>query len=107
MDLNTGDKIRIFENTDVDSYRRFIKEQGFRARLKGDYLIIGEPYARSEKKSIEYGKQIRRARRDNSMTRQELADAVGVTTETVFKWEIGRQIPRDWKKVQKVLGIRG
>lgn len=41
------------------------------------------------------GDRIRHARKGLGMTQQELAESVGVTRNTVIKWESNRMTPRD------------
>jgi transcriptional regulator with XRE-family HTH domain len=41
------------------------------------------------------GARIRRARLAARKTRPELAEAIGVTTDTIKRWEQGRHVPRD------------
>lgn len=101
MDLKTGDKIKIFNQEDIEKYLTLVKRLGFRASRQGYYVVVGEPYLYT----TDYGKQIKTARRNKGMTRTELADAVGVKPKTVFEWEIGRKAPKEWRKVQKILGI--
>lgn len=104
MELQEGDKIKVFKDTDSESYIRFIKDNlHFRAKLKGEYIIIGKPY--KVYNTTNYGKQIKEARRAKKMTREQLAEACGVKATTVLDWEMGRRQPREWWVVQKVLEI--
>lgn len=43
----------------------------------------------------------RRARLINGMTQGELAEALGVSTVTICKWELGRSLPKA-KRLKKV-----
>ena len=104
MELQEGEKIKVFDNTDTESYIRYIKETlHFRATLKGEYIIIGKPYKAYN--TTNYGKQIKEARRAKKMTREELAEKCGVKVKTVLDWEMGRTMPKQWWVVQKVLEI--
>lgn len=104
MEVSTGDKIKVFKDTEVDSYIRYIRDNlHFRATLKGEYIIIGKPYKAYN--TTNYGEQIKQARRAKRMTREELAKACGVTLQTEIDWEMGRRQPREWWTVQKVLEI--
>ena len=104
MELQEGDKIKVFKDTEVDSYIRYIRDNlHFRATLKGDYIIIGKPH--KVYNTTNYGKQIKEARRAKRMTREQLAEACGVKATTVLDWEMGRRQPREWWVVQKVLEI--
>ncbi len=102
MEINTGDRIKVFEDTDVEAYINYIEiEKGFEAELYGDYIIVGEPYVKHIDTS--YAKQIKFFRKLRNMSREELAEACLVTEQTVWNWELGRTIPREWWRVQKVL----
>ena len=104
MELQEGEKIKVFDNTDTESYIRYIKETlHFRATQKGDCIIIGKPYKAYH--TTNYGKQIKEARRAKKMTREELAEKCGVRVQTVWDWETGRTMPKEWQTVQKILEI--
>ena len=104
MEVSTGEKIKIFKDTDADSYIRYIKDNlHFRATIKGEYIVIGKPYKVYH--TTNYGKQIKEARRAKKMTREQLAELCGVRATTVLDWEMGRRQPLDWRTVQKVLEI--
>lgn len=99
--IETGDKIRIFENTQTDSYITLFRELGYNSHVQGKYIVIGKPY----RQSTNYGKQIKEARLKKGLTREEVAKIMGVTVNCVYCWEWGRTRPRDWKKLQKELDI--
>ena len=104
MDIKEGDTIKVFADTDTNSYIRYIREiLHFRATLKGEYIVIGKPYKAYN--TTNYGKQIKEARRAKKMTREQLAELCGVKATTVLDWEMGRRQPREWWVVQKILEI--
>lgn len=104
MEVSTGDKIKVFKDTDADSYIRYIKDTlHYRATLKGDYIIIGKPYATYN--TTNYSKQIMEARKAKKMSRKELAELCGVREKTVIDWELWGVVPKNWEKVQKILEI--
>ena len=100
-EFQTGDTIKIYPNTDIKVYKRMINDAGFYARREGNLIIVGEPFV----KVPSYAKQIRSARIAKEMTRQQLAEVMGVSEYAVYDWEVGRHNPKDWRKLQKVLGI--
>lgn len=104
MEVSTGDKIKVFPNTDVEVYINYIEVvKGFEAELDGEYIVVGEPYVKHI--DTAYAKQIKFFRKLRHMSREELAEKCLVTEQTVLKWELGRCIPREWWRVQKVLGF--
>ena len=107
MDLNTGDKIRIFDNTNVRDLVKFIKDhEGFNVKIEKNYIVVGKPLRhKANATATECGKQIRKARRDKGMTREELAEACGVCVKSVYEWEIGRKYPKNINKVKQILGF--
>lgn len=109
MKLEEGDRIKIFTKEDEVNFTRVILLEGFGVRREGDYIIVGKKYKnfQSCKEKEEYGKQIRRARKNKGLSVKELADLMGVQEERVYRWEIGQSLPRDWVKLQNILDIRG
>jgi DNA-binding XRE family transcriptional regulator len=62
--------------------------------------------------TIEYESPLMRLRRLRTlrrMTQQDLADSLGVSTQTISNWETGQTKPKltlaDWRKLAKVLGV--
>ena len=53
------------------------------------------------------GKKIQKYREETGMTKQELAEAMGVTVQTVYRWENGEREPdiATFMKLMKTLGI--
>lgn len=100
-ELKTGDKIKIFKESDVQPYKDLCKHQGFKSHRKGNYIIVDEPFLFT----TNYGNQIKMARKKMGMSRNELADLMGVKPVTVLDWEFGRRMPQRWKELQKILGI--
>jgi len=104
MDIKQGDKIKIFKDTDVDSYLRYIRHYlQLKAEIKGGYIVVGEP--RRTYNTTDYSKQIKDARKKKKLSRQQLAALCGVKEQTVFDWEVRGIVPREWRKVQKILEI--
>lgn len=106
MDLSEGDRIKVFENTDVHSLIHYIRTQGFRAELHGEYiLIIGRYKYQKELKGVQFGNWLKNARREKGLTREKFAEACGVSVRTVWDWEIGIRYPKDIWIVQRVLDL--
>jgi DNA-binding XRE family transcriptional regulator len=59
--------------------------------------------------TIEYESPLMRLRTLRRMTQQDLADSLGVSTQTISNWETGQTKPKltlsDWRKLAKVLGV--
>lgn len=106
--LEEGMKIKIFPETNVESYVRFIREQGYKAEVYRDYIKVGKKKKRFIDRTI-VGTDIRKARKKKGITREQLAEAVGVSVTTVFSWEIGRTAPRayNYDELKKILDLKG
>ena len=104
--LLAGDRIKIFPETDVKSYLRWIKGQGYLCSVKGDEIVVGHKFI-LKYNAEELGKLIFKKRMKKKMSIGDFADAVEVTAVTVFDWEIGRKQPRDYnlKSIVEVLEI--
>ena len=69
MELKTGDKIKIFPETNTASYIAYIKsEEGFNARVKDGYIVIGEPYEWN--RTSHYGNHIKKTKKKKGWTRK-------------------------------------
>ena len=90
--MNTGDRIKMFSDSDVDAYMRLVACNGFRPKFEDGYVIVGELYYGGEDKHL-IGKSIYKARRELKMDKEEFAGMIGVTSTTVCNWERGYTIP--------------
>jgi|SRR5581483_1401755 len=61
-----------------------------------------------ERKFEELGKRLRREREGRSLTQKELAELIGVTEMTVYRWESGESQPRAYarRKLMKALHLK-
>ena len=107
MNLFEGMIIWTFPDTDIKAYKRTIEESGFRAIVGHDYIQVGKPYTKAKMDSNEFGKLLKKKRRAKDITRQDLSREIGVSQATIFDWEIGRRLPRDYnlKKLKELLDI--
>lgn len=86
--MKTGDKIKMFEDSDVDAYMRLVACNGFRPKFEDGYVIVGESYYGGEDKNL-IGESLYKARRELKMDRKKFAELIGVTKSTVCNWERG------------------
>lgn len=101
-----GERIKVFSDTNVDAYLRYFRQRGFSCRLEDNEIVIGKKvvwHYDSEK----LGNLIYSKRRAKEMTRGQFAEIMEVTPNSVFTWEIGRFVPREYylTKIQEILDI--
>ena len=106
MALFEGERIKIFPETNVPQYEKWISSQGYRFRRSGDYLIVlGKDYPKYDKK--QFAKLLTHRMKLKGLTEEQIATEVQVTEYTVWTWEIGRFMPSRYNlnKLMKVLDI--
>lgn len=93
--LFEGERIKIFPETNINAYTRWILSQGFTYTLEEDAIVITKKiYKKYDPNKL--ANLIREKRILWNMTRKDLADKVGVLEGTVFNWEVGRYIPYEY-----------
>lgn len=104
--LKEGMKIEIFPDTDVSAYKRWIKDEGFSCKACKTCIIIGKQ-TRYVTDREEFARVIRKARIKANLKRADVAKTLGVREDTVYSWEIGRQMPREetFKTYCKILKL--
>ena len=107
--MKTGDKIKVFEDTDVRAYINWVNSKGFNAHYARGYIHIDETFTLSEKKKNKIAKSIRKAREKTGLSIEELANKVGVRDSTVFNWERGYSLPNEFNRdlLRKIIGWEG
>lgn len=105
--MKEGERIKLFENTDVNAYIGLVNDMGFHAKLIGNYLYIGKPikYNRGTVDLVKLGNRIRRARKEKGIDRTALAKLMNVDTQTVYNWERGCQCPKEYEKLERILDL--
>lgn len=106
MELKEGMRIKIFDNTNVESYRDLIKSCGYRCQVYKTYIRIGEPLKVFYDNGM-LGRLINRKRRAKKMTREDLSKVLLCSTGTIYDWEAGRRRPSNhfMKQLQEILNI--
>ena len=105
--MNTGDRIKIFEDTNRLAYIDMIHDMGFNCHVRRNFIIIGERRRMSEKDKREIGRKITKAMKEKNMSRDDVAKEVGVTSYTVWNWQLGRSVPSIFNQeiLKIVLGV--
>lgn len=108
MNLKTGDRIKMFEDSNIEAYGDLIENNGFRHRIviikDETFMEVGAPIPSKKIDSRAWAKTFRKSKR--KYDRKEFAKLVGVTEQTVYSWELGRRLPKPiyWKRLSEVLG---
>ena len=90
--MKTGDRIKMFKDSDRKAYMRLVASNGFRPRCEGSYVIVGEKYKEEvDKESI--ARSLLKARQKLKMDHGEFAALIGVSKVTVCNWERGFVTP--------------
>lgn len=111
MTFFTGEKIKVFKETNTEAYIRVIREDGFKVTQKGEYLIVGErdkrKYGNKDWDKLESaGSRIRFIRKQMYFSPEELAEEIGTKANTIEAWEYGLTIPKG-KAFEKFLEFSG
>lgn len=111
MTFFTGEKIKVFNETDTEAYIRAIREDGFKVKQKGEYLIVGErdkrQYGKKDWGKLDcIGNRIHNIRKQMYFTTEELAEEIGTKAITIEAWEDGRTIPKG-KTFERFLEFSG
>lgn len=95
MLLQENERIKIFPDTDVDAYIRYFRNEGYSCKVEGNEIVIGKKI-RLTYGSTKLGKLIYNKRNEKKISRGEFAEKLGVSVDSVFKWEIGQRKPFDY-----------
>lgn len=103
--MKTGDKIKIFPDTDIYAYMMMIHDMGYQCKKIKDFIIVGERY-RLEIDHKEVARTIRHFRKRAKMSQKQLAEEIGVGIETVMNWEVGVSLPSKFNEelLKQVIG---
>lgn len=102
-----GMTIKIFPDTDVDAYRRYIKDCGYSSSVHKDYIKVGKPLRFNAIDSVKLGKILKKVRTYKRITRARLSELISVDEDTIYRWETGIRKPTlvNLTKCCEVLGI--
>lgn len=106
MRISQGMTIKIFPDTSVKAYQKFIKEYGFTSTVYKDRIVVGEPLRQIDRREL--GELIKRKRARKKMTRTDLAARLQIREVTVFDYENGTTQPRKdiMEDLKKILNIK-
>lgn len=97
--MNTGDRIKIFPDTCKSAYIEFIHSKGFACKVYRDHLVVTNPIKPPiDRKAT--ARSITQIRRKHKLSRDDMAELLGVKHETVWNWEIARQVPDKYNQEQ-------
>ena len=95
--LYEGEKIKIFPETNIESYRNWINDEGFVCKVHRDYIEVGKRYKRHQFDLKALGRTISVHRKAKGWSREKLAKEMHVHFDTIFGWEDGIRQPREEK----------
>ena len=106
MRISQGMTIKIFPDTSVKTYQKFIKEYGFTSTVYKDRIVVGEPLRQIDR--TELGKLIKKKRARKKMTQKDLAERLCIRQITVSDYESGTTQPRKdiMEDLKKILNIK-
>lgn len=87
--------IKIFPDTDIEAYRRYIRECGYSSSVHKDYLKVGKPLNNRGLDPAKLGKILLKLRTYKRLDRQTVAKKIGVSEDAIYVWETGRRVPKD------------
>ena len=104
--LEPGMKIKIFPDTQVKQYLNWIREEGYHAKAYTNYIVVGERIKKRFDKEI-LARTMRTARKKKGITREQMAERMGVVRQTVRDWEFGRRTPQSFnlERYCRITGI--
>ena len=104
--LFVGEKIKIFPDTNIIQYGRWIHTQGFNYEKRGNYIVIIDRTRPDYDKKL-FATIIRHRRKLKGITKDMLAEKVDVTKNTINLWENGTMMPSRYNlnKIMPVLDI--
>ena len=106
MALHEGERIKMFPDSDVRQYGRWINQQGFNYKRSGDYLIVLSNNTPKYDRKL-FAHILKHRRKLKNLTLEDVANKLEVTEYTVWTWEIGRFMPRKYNldNLMKILDI--
>lgn len=102
-----GMMIKTFPDTDVEAYRRYIKDCGYSSSVHKDYIKVGKPLKVNALDSGKLGKILKKVRTYKKLDRKTAAERIGISEDTIYKWELGMRTPNNENltKYCEILGI--
>ena len=104
--IATGMRIKVFPDTDVEAYKNMIADEGYHSKLEGDYIVVGNPF-KDVQRLTAFAYRFKETRLRMRVSKEYLAEQIGVTKQTITNWELGIRMPkyefRD--RVTEVMGI--
>ena len=104
--MNTGDRIKMFSDSDALAYMRLAASYGFRSSYKNGYVTVGKAYKDPIDKKT-FAERIIRERKKLKLDQDEFAEYLGVSKTTIYNWELGNRLPGEYNRQQlkKIIGF--
>ena len=101
-----GEKIKIFPDTDVGTYTRWIRKEGFTYQVNLNDIEILKKVSKTVSPKL-FGRLIREKMYIYKLNSDELADIIQVNKDTLLNWELGFTIPNSYNmgRIKEALKI--
>lgn len=105
--MQTGDRIQIFPDTDIQAYENLIHNMGFKCKTLKNSIVVGEPYRIGEKERKAIGNKITKGMKVKKLSRDDLAKKIGANPASIWNWQLGRIAPCEYyrKQLREILEI--
>lgn len=91
-----GMKIKIFPDTDVDAYVRWIRSQGFKCFVHEEDIRVGSRIREANLNPRLTGEVIKVHMKQNKIRKNDLTRILNVSDTAVFDWMYGRRVPSQY-----------
>ena len=102
--LYEGEIIKIFPETDKESYINWIVDEGFTYRVYSDHIVVGARNKQRSFKPMLFAELIKDKRTTKGWNRYKLGRILNVSETAIFNWEIGRTQPKS-KRLKELIEV--
>jgi DNA-binding transcriptional regulator YiaG len=106
MKFKEGEHIKVWDERERHAIMRLIRDEGWNCKEGKNVIIVCEK-RKYDIDNLKFARTLRMARKGKKITREQMAEYVGVTVDSIWNWEIGRVKPREenYTKYCKIVGL--